>query len=57
MLASLTQLCPSNSLPSNYQMHRLHKIQITVTFFLTVLEICLQKKRINCIYREKNNIA
>ena len=33
MSVSLTPLRPSNSLHSNYQTHRLHKIQITVTFF------------------------
>ena len=53
MPASLTHLYPSNSLWSNYQTHNLHKIQITVTFFLLILKTCLQKK--NCLYinREK----
>ena len=56
MLASLTHLCPSNSLRSNYQTHRLHKIQITVTFFLLILKLVC-KKRIVCVYKEKKNIA
>ena len=56
MPAFLTHLCPSNSLWSNYKTHRLHKIQITVTFFLLILETCLQKK--NCpIYIEEKNMA
>ena len=46
--ASFTHLNPSNLLRSNYQTHRLTKIQITVTFFLLILKICLQKK--NCLY-------
>ena len=38
MAASLTHLCPSNSLLSNY---KTHKIQITVTVFLLILKACL----------------
>ena len=44
ILASFTHLNPSNSPRSNYQTYRLHKIEITVTFFLLILKICLQKK-------------
>ena len=54
MPASLTQPCPSNSLRSNYQTHRLIKIQITVTFFLLIKKN-FAKKRIFYIYREKTN--
>ena len=55
MSASLTNLCPSNFLRSNYQTHSLHNIQITVTkisyyFFLNVykkeLTVCIERKRI-----------
>ena len=37
-------LNPSNSLRSNYQTDRLHRVQITVTFFLLILKTCLLKK-------------
>ena len=53
MSASLTHLCPSNSQWSNYQGHYLHKIQITVTFFLLILNTSLQKKNCLYIWREK----
>ena len=46
-LASLTHLY-SNSLRSNYPTHRLHKTQITVTFFLLILKTYLQEN--NCLY-------
>ena len=39
--ASFTHLCPSNSLLSNYQTHRKHKIQTAVTFILLILKTCL----------------
>ena len=56
MSASLTHLCPSNSLWSNYQTHRLHKIQIIVTIFLLIFKIFLQKKNCLYIYRERKRI-
>ena len=55
MSASLTHLCPSNSLRSNYQTYRLHKIQITITCFLLILKTCLKKKELS-VYIERNRI-
>ena len=52
MPASLTHLCPFNSLRSNYQTNRLHKIQITVTF-----KTCLQKKELGDANCFKNKIS
>jgi hypothetical protein len=58
MSASLTHLCPSNSLGSNYQTHPLHKIQITVTFFPIDFLNMFEKKELSVhIYRDKKNIA
>ena len=55
MSASLTHLRPFNSLRSYYQKHHLHKIQITVIFFLLIKNI-LAKKELS-VYMEKKNIA
>ena len=52
MPASLTQLCPSNSLWSSYQTHRVHKIQITVTFLLLILKNMFAKKELS-VYIER----
>jgi hypothetical protein len=57
MSASLTNLCPSNFLRSNYQTHSLHKIQITVTKFSYYFFFKCLQKRIDCMYREKKNKA
>ena len=58
MPASLTHLSPSNSLRSNYQTHRLHKIQNTVTFCPINSKPMFAKKELSVyVYREKKNIA
>ena len=56
MSASLTQICPSNYLRSNYQTHRFYKIQITNFLPINFKNMFLKK---NClyIYREKKNIG
>ena len=56
MPASLTNFCHSNSLQSNYQTRRLHKIQITAFFPISInfknmfatkeLSVYIEKKRI-----------
>ena len=55
MSASLTHIRPSNSLRSNYQTNRLHKIQISVTFFILISKKCLQKKELS-VYIERKRI-
>ena len=52
MSASLTHLCLSNSLLSNYQTHRLHRIQITVTFFSINFKNMFAKKELS-VYMER----
>ena len=44
MSASLSHLCPSNSLQSSYQMHHFHKIKIFVTFFLNSKNMFAKKE-------------
>ena len=54
MSASLTHVCPSNSLRSNYQTHRLHKIQIT-NFFPISFKNMFSKKELS-VYIERKRI-
>ena len=57
MPASLTHLCPSNSLWSNYQTHRLHKIQITNFFPFNFKNMFAKKEMAVYIERKRIGIA